>query len=139
MLKKLLCLFFVVNSFSMNDETGCTGSCEAKWTYRITTGVCICCCCFSALRMIPSENRPVAPSGFLDVKPETELALGAIPWIAAGVPAIFANHHYDGHSCICGNCKATGKWCKDGTRDLSQRCCLAILNYFRPIALDKKE
>jgi len=96
MLKELLCLFFVVNGFSMNDETGCTGSCEAKWTFRITSGVCICCCLSSVLQMIPSEGRPVLPKGFFEIKPEEELAFGTFPWLVAGVPATFANYNYDG-------------------------------------------
>jgi hypothetical protein len=139
MLKKLLCLFFVVNGFSMNDETGCTGSCEAKWTSRITTSFCVFCCCSSTLRMIPSEDRSISPTGFFDVKPEVELVFGVTPWIVAGIPATFANYNYDGHSCICGNCKVVGKCCKEGTRDFSKKCWRVLLSYLSPIDLDKEE
>jgi hypothetical protein len=90
--------------------------------------------------MIPSEERPISPTGFFGVKPESELAMGVAPWVAVGIPAAFADHDYDGHSCVYGNCKATGRWCKDGMQELGEKCYRAILNYIYPaMALDKEE
>ena len=121
----------------MNKEADCTGSCEARWTSRITTGFCILCCCSASLRMIPSEERPISPTGFIDVKPEEELAMGVAPWVAVGIPAAFADHDYDGHSCIVGNCRAGCKWAKDGMQNLGERCCATLLNCF--CHMDKEE